>query len=420
MTIALVQQPDAAYGSGATVSNTFASQPTEGNLLFFTVICAANQTITSDDGLTEIGTGYETFRRVSYFAKIAAAAEQSTFDFTLSASASRWCYATEYSTTDTWDAVSGAQFSITFDSSGSNDSVTTTIGSTTSGSLLVAAGYMADSTTDNQQITTGFSNFEQPAATGAARRSAQADKTGGGGSQSATFGRVDTNTDNRLASALAEFTVTIGGPSITPTDATPEDGTLQTITGAGMTGPVTAATYGGLDILADLSGTDPTVAITFTTDVSATEASTGMPRIGEDADIIFTTGTDGAISTTVVTQPKTNWAVVTLAGTLEKDPSDFLTLADSTLSITTAVGNLVYYNNARGEVITATGGYTGGTTVPYQGTEFVIQQGGSATVAATSVGGEFFPFGQGGGSGLTFKRLTSRKLTATKLIASKL
>ena len=37
--------------------------------------------------------------------------------------------------------------------------------------------------------------------------------------------------------------------SITPTDTTPDDASLQTITASGMTGPITAASIGGLDIL---------------------------------------------------------------------------------------------------------------------------------------------------------------------------
>ena len=63
-------------------------------------------------------------------------------------------------------------------------------------------------------------------------------------------------------------------------------------------------------------------------------------------------------------------------------------------------------NNARGEAITTTGVYTGGSTVAFQSTEFVIQQGGSATTTATSEGGAFFPFGEGGGgTGSTVKSI---------------
>ena len=182
--------------------------------------------------------------------------------------------------------------------------------------------------------------------------------------------------------------------SITPTDTTPDDASLQTITCSGMTGPLTAASEGGLDVFSGLSGTDPSVPITFTVDVSATEASTGMPRIGETSTISFTTATDGAVTTDVTMQPKANWTTVTLAGTLDKTANGFLDALDTDLGVISAVGDIIYYSNARGEAITATGVYTGGTTVAYQSTEFVIQQGGSATVAATSEGGQFYPFGE--------------------------
>ena len=163
--------------------------------------------------------------------------------------------------------------------------------------------------------------------------------------------------------------------SITPTDTTPIDGSLQTITASGMTGPLTAASEGGLDVFSGLSGTDPSVPITFTVDVSATEASTGMPRIGETSTISFTTATDGAVTTDVTMQPKASWTTVTLAGTLDKTANGFLDTLDTDLGVTSAVGDIIYYSNARGEAITATGVYTGGTTVAYQSTEFVIQRG---------------------------------------------
>ena len=226
--------------------------------------------------------------------------------------------------------------------------------------------------------------------------------TGAGGFVVSATTAVDntatmTRSDNLVAGIVVYEKDTGGGTSITPTDTTPDDASLQTITASGMTGPVTAASIGGLDILSDLSGTDPTVAITFTTDVSATETSTGMPRIGETSTISFTTATDGAVTTDVTMQPKANWTTVTLAGTLDKTANGFLDTLDTDLGVTSAVGDIIYYSNARGEAITATGVYTGGTTVAYQSTEFVFQDvtGASATVTATSEGGQFYPFGEG-------------------------
>ena len=214
---------------------------------------------------------------------------------------------------------------------------------------------------------------------------------------------------------LAPVTIA-GAASITPTDTTPDDASLQTITASGMTGPLTAASIGGLDILSSLSSTDPSSPITFTVDVSATEASTGMPRIGETSTISFTTATDGAVTTDVTMQPKANWTTVTLAGTLDKTANGFLDTLDTDLGVTSAVGDIIYYSNARGEAITATGVYTGGTTVAYQSTEFVFQDvtGASATVAATSEGGQFYPFGEApasSGDGPAVKRLRVSSLT---------
>ena len=192
-----------------------------------------------------------------------------------------------------------------------------------------------------------------------------------------------------------------------------------------MTGPITAATISGKDVFADLSGTDPSVPITFTVDVAALAASEtngDFPRIGKTSTISFTTATDGAVTTDVIIQPKTGWAVVDLAGTLVKGVNDILTLIDAKKSITTVVGNQLYYSQAYGEAITAQGVYTGGTLLPYQFTEYVIQQGGSETTVAASYGEQFYPFGEGGGSvrKLTSSKLTGVKLTATKLTASKL
>lgn len=238
MTISLVQQPDTSYTtSGTAKSNTFSVAPTEGNLIVFSVVASNNVTISADDGtLTEIVTGYETFRRLSVFAKIAGASEPTTYNFTFSGSATGFVFATEYSTTDTWDAVAASGNAVDFDSSGSNSSITNNI-TTTAGSLLVALGYSSNSTTDNQEFTTGYGNFEQANATGNARWAAQADKTTSGGADSATFNLIDNTNNDRLAVAVVEFTVT-SSRSITNIDG---DNDVQ----AGQTGVVITAQ--GLD-----------------------------------------------------------------------------------------------------------------------------------------------------------------------------
>jgi len=192
------------------------------------------------------------------------------------------------------------------------------------------------------------------------------------------------------------FAVSAASATVTQADTTPEDGVLQSFTTTGLTGTITAASLGGKDILASLSNTDPTDATTYTLDVSATESSVGQPRIGETSTLSVT-ATGGTATQDVVIGVATGWAVVTLAGTLDKTANGFLATLDSDLSVTSAVGDIIYYSTARGEVITATGVYTGGTTIAFQSTEFVFQDvtGASATVTALSEGGAFFPFGTG-------------------------
>lgn len=190
-----------------------------------------------------------------------------------------------------------------------------------------------------------------------------------------------------------------GGATVTQADTTPEDGVQQSFTTTGLTGTITAATLGGYDILSLLSDTDPTTATTYTLDISAIEASQGAPRIGQTSTLSIT-ATGGTATTDVVIQPKTGWAEVDLAGTLNKDAGGFLALLDSTLGLTSAVGDIIYYANPNGEVITAAGVYTSDLTTAGQNTPFVIQQGGSATTVSTSEGGAFYPYGEAGGSGI--------------------
>jgi len=202
-------------------------------------------------------------------------------------------------------------------------------------------------------------------------------------------GSGSTATERPAHFAISEVSASA---SVTQADTTPEDGVQQSVTSTGLTVAYTASTLAGKAIT--FSNSDPTTASTYTLDVSAVEASEGMPRIGETSTLSVT-ATGGTATTDVVIQPKTGWTAVTLAGTLDKAANGFLATLDSDLGVTSAVGDIIYYSNARGEVITATGVYTGGTTVAFQSTEFVIQQGGSATTTATSEGGAFFPFGEG-------------------------
>lgn len=230
------------------------------------------------------------------------------------------------------------------------------------------------------------------------------------------------NTANTYGYLNAAILTTASGPSIAQADTTPEDGVQQTVTCSGMTGPITAATLAGKDILYLLSDTDPSVAITYTLDISTTETSEGQPRVGETSTLSFTTATDGAVTTDVVIQPKTGWARSVMAGTLNKDANGFLASVEADFGVTVSVPDIIYYNAENNANITAQGVYTSDLTSEGQFTELILQQGGSATTTATSEGGAFFPYGDVAGSGRAhfIKKLTSKKLTAKKLRGYKL
>lgn len=195
--------------------------------------------------------------------------------------------------------------------------------------------------------------------------------------------------------------------SITPSTTTPLDGALLTITPTGMTGAIISATIAGKDKLADLSSTDSTAPFNIQLDdIAAGEVSSTGSRIGQLATISIETAVDGVVSVGVSIMPKAGWAVVNLAATLIKTettvPPDaiagiksILLSIDDTLGITTAIGNQLYFKQLYGETCTPQGLYDGGTLLPYQFTEVIIQQGGSATTVATSYPGAFYPFGTG-------------------------
>lgn len=219
-------------------------------------------------------------------------------------------------------------------------------------------------------------------------------------------GFIGQNVTTGTLTAITARDSKVAAKSVTPATATPLDGAVQTFTFTGVTGPITAATYAGVDVFAGLSGTNPSAPISLTVDVSLIETATGAPRIGKLSTVSFTTAADGAITTDVTLQPKTGWAVVNLAATLIKTtttvPPDaiagiksILLSIDDTLGITTAIGNQLYFKQLYGETCTPQGLYNGGTLLPYQFTEVIIQQGGSSTTVATSYPGAFYPFGTG-------------------------
>lgn len=186
--------------------------------------------------------------------------------------------------------------------------------------------------------------------------------------------------------------------SIAQTDTTPEDGVQQTVTCTGMTGPITAATLGGYDILSLLSGTDPASPITYTLDISALAEGTNasLPRLGVSLDLVFTTATDGAVTQSgIVIQPKTGWALVELEDTINKDANGLGATIEADTGITITNVDAVYHETANNASITVNLVYTSDLTTAGQSTKIILQDGG--TSPATSYSDGFYPYGESGG-----------------------
>ncbi len=219
----------------------------------------------------------------------------------------------------------------------------------------------------------------------------------------------DNSNANGIVSFAGDGYAVAPSNSVIPLDETPEDSAQQSFTTTGLTGPITAATLGGVDILSLLSNTDPETATTYTYDISNTEASTGTARIGETSTLSIT-ATGGTATQDVTIQPKTGWSVVELSGSLRKETDsegrkDLLKAIDDDLGITTAVGDIVYWNASNNASIGPDGTYTSGLTSAGQFTELVVIQGGTATTPATSEGARFYPYGRGGSTPATkFRR----------------
>lgn len=186
---------------------------------------------------------------------------------------------------------------------------------------------------------------------------------------------------NANATRIDDFTAEgyTAGPTVTQTDTTPEDGVQQTINTSGLTGPVTAASVGGKSILSLLSGTDPTVAITYTLDIFNGTTTGTSPRFKEPTNLSIT-ATGGAPTQSLTWQPATGDDVITLAGTLNKDPLELLAKVDAALGVTTVVTDQIYYATADSTSITATGVLTSDAT----SIQMWLLQGGDADNAATS------------------------------------
>ena len=200
------------------------------------------------------------------------------------------------------------------------------------------------------------------------------------------------------------FTIVVkpadGGATIVQTDTTPEDGVQQTVTCTGMTGPITAATLGGYDILSLLSGTDPASPITYTLDISSLAEGTNasLPRLGVSLDLVFTTATDGAVTQSgIVIQPKTGWALVELEDTINKDANGLIATIEADTGLTVTNADALYYETANNASITVNGVYTSDLTTAGQSTKIILQDGG--TSPATSYSDGFYPYGEAGGSG---------------------
>jgi hypothetical protein len=189
-----------------------------------------------------------------------------------------------------------------------------------------------------------------------------------------------------------------------------------------MTGPITAATLGGVDILSELSGTDPSVSITYTYDISAQAIETNQPqpRIGIPVDLIFTTVADGAVSTSVTIGPKTGWALTELDDPINTDTAGLVDTIQSAESITITNADAFYYDTSNNASISNVGVYSSDLTSAGEFSKVLLQVGG--TSPSTTYADNFYPYGDGGGSvkKLTSSKLTGVKLTSNKLTASKL
>ena len=206
---------------------------------------------------------------------------------------------------------------------------------------------------------------------GAAQGATFTDSTHSSGAPGISYQFDDSNLsrgDDFTAEGLAAATA-----SITQTDTTPEDGVQQTVTCANMTGPITAATLGGVSILSDLSGTDPSVAITYTYDASALTESALASRLGE-VTLSFSTVADGEVSTTVTRQPKTGWAVSTLAS-VNLDAGGLGAKLESEYSKTLAITDQIYYGSASTTTITD----ACVLTTDEESFDLILIQGGSST-----------------------------------------
>lgn len=213
-------------------------------------------------------------------------------------------------------------------------------------------------------------------------------------------------------SSQAAIVFTDGGSStsITQTDTTPEDGAQQTVTCANMTGPITAATLGGYDIISLLSGTDPASPITYTLDISALAEGTNasLPRLGVSLDLVFTTATDGAVTQSgIVIQSKTGWALVELEDTINKDANGLIATIEADTGLTVTNADALYYETANNASITVNGVYTSDLTTAGQSTKIILQDGG--TSPATSYSDGFYPYGEAGGGGDTTTRDKRKK-----------
>ena len=191
-----------------------------------------------------------------------------------------------------------------------------------------------------------------------------------------------------------ETSVEGGGTSVAQTDDTPEDGVEQTVTCTGMTGPITSVTLGGVAVTP--SSTDPSSPFTYTYNISAQAIETNQPqpRLGIPVDLVVTTATDGAVSTSVTIQTKTGWALTEFADPLDKVANGYAATIETAESITITSADASYYDTASTASIATDTIYTSGLTLPGEFTKSILQVGG--TSPATSYSDNFYPYGTGG------------------------
>lgn len=163
------------------------------------------------------------------------------------------------------------------------------------------------------------------------------------------------------------------GPEITSSTNPSVDGVQSTISTSGLTGTA-SATIAGKTIA--LSGAFPT--LTYTLALNSVSEATTNPRFDTD-QTLNVVGDEGNDDYTIQINVASGWGVTELAGTLDKSAGSLLLNMDTSLGVTTAVTDQIYFDATGTTAITAAGSLTTDQT----SVQMYLIQGGTATTPAT-------------------------------------